>query len=144
MKPSFFVGRHGVPQIVANLLPHELRLAIQPNNDREEFLLLTIEELADRLANIQVLGEDYDDGDDDYEVREKLGLREKVQRAEMAEARSAQRSTEAKEHAQRVVSVVKALFVSQAMIASQDDRMAEMLAGIQRIKEAASREWEKE
>lgn len=144
MKPSFFVGRHGVPQIVANLMPHELRLAIQPDNDREEFLLLTIEELADRLSNIQVLGEDYDEGDEDYEIRQKLGLMDKVQRAELSQERAVRRMDEAREHAQRIVSVVKGLFMDQAVIAGQDDRLAAILAGIQKVKEAASKEWDKE
>lgn len=144
MKPSFFVGRHGVPQIVASLAPIELRLAIQPDNDREEFLLLTIEDLADQLSNIKALGEDYDDGDDEDEVREKLDLREKVNRAEMAETRSLQRLEDAREKTRLIIALAKEMFLSQAMIAGQDERMAAILAGIQQIKTAASREWDKE
>src|SRR5690606_1539787 len=82
MHSSVLIGRKGVPVICRNLLPSELRTVIQPDNDREEFLLLLAEEQHLRAVAAEQLGEDYDDSDDDELIGYKLSLAEKVERAE--------------------------------------------------------------
>lgn len=44
MHSSVLIGRKGIPVICRNLRPFEIRNAIQPDNDREEYLLLLVEE----------------------------------------------------------------------------------------------------
>ena len=142
MHSSVLIGRKGVPVICQNLAPLELRLAIQPENDREEYMLLMIEELALRVEAAEKLGEDYDDDDDDELIAEKLTLAEKVRSSERQVSNMLERMESNRNQTHEILRTIKSALLVQAMVASQEDRLNGLLQSLAVVKDLVGRKWD--
>lgn len=142
MDSAILIGRKGVPVICQNLGPLELRKAIQPDNDREEFMLLLIEELALRVEAAERLGEDYDEDDDDFEVAAKLSLQEKVERAERQSISALERMDKSRHQTNELLRVIKSALLNQSMVASQEERLNGLLQGLNDARELMGKQWD--
>ena len=145
MHSSVLIGRKGVPVICQNLAPLELRLAIQPENDREEYMLLMIEELALRVEAAEKLGEDYDDDDDDDDdelIAEKLTLAEKVRSSERQVSNMLERMESNRNQTHEILRTIKSALLVQAMVASQEERLNGLLQSLAVVKDLVGRKWD--
>lgn len=143
MHSSVLIGRKGVPVICRNLLPSELRTVIQPDNDREEFLLLLAEEQHLRAVAAEQLGEDYDDSDDDELIGYKLSLAEKVERAECQVSHMLRRMDSQRERSNEILRIAKRALLNQSMVGSQDERLQSLLNDLAGLKHlVGSRAWD--
>lgn len=142
MHSSVLIGRKGVPVICQNLAPLELRLAIQPENDREEYMLLMIEELALRVEAAEKLGEDYDDDDDDELIAEKLTLAEKVRSSERQVSNMLERMESNRNQTHEILRTIKSALLVQAMVASQEERLNGLLQSLAVVKDLVGRKWD--
>lgn len=143
MHSSVLIGRKGVPVICRNLLPSELRTVIQPDNDREEFLLLLAEEQHLRAVASEQLGEDYDDSDDDELIGHKLSLAEKVERAERQVVHMLHRMDSQRERSNEILRIAKRALLNQSMVGSQDERLQSLLNDLAELKHlVGSRGWD--
>ena len=143
MHSSVLIGRKGVPVICRNLLPSELRTVIQPDNDREEFLLLLAEEQHLRAVAAEQLGEDYDDSDDDELIGYKLSLAEKVERAERQVDHMLHRIDSQRERSNEILRIAKRALLNQSMVGSQDERLQSLLNDLAELKHlVGSRTWD--
>lgn len=143
MHSSVLIGRKGVPVICRNLLPSELRTVIQPDNDREEFLLLLAEEQHLRAVAAEQLGEDYDDSDDDELIGYKLSLAEKVERAESQVSHMLRRMDSQRERSNEILRIAKRALLNQSMVGSQDERLQSLLNDLAELKHlVGSRTWD--
>ncbi|MFV3090193.1 hypothetical protein ACNJYG_06825 [Pseudomonas sp. GW6] len=143
MHSSVLIGRKGVPVICRNLLPSELRTVIQPDNDREEFLLLLAEEQHLRAVAAEQLGEDYDDSDDDELIGHKLSLAEKVERAERQVGHMLHRMDSQRERSNEILRIAKRALLNQSMVGSQDERLQSLLNDLAELKHlVGSRTWD--
>lgn len=143
MHSSVLIGRKGVPVICRNLLPSELRTFIQPDNDREEFLLLLAEEQHLRAVAAEQLGEDYDDSDDDELIGYKLSLAEKVERAESQVSHMLRRMDSQRERSNEILRIAKRALLNQSMVGSQDERLQSLLNDLAELKHlVGSRTWD--
>ena len=143
MHSSVLIGRKGVPVICRNLLPSELRTVIQPDNDREEFLLLLAEEQHLRAVAAEQLGEDYDDSDDDELIGYKLSLAEKVERAERQVGQMLNRMDSQRERSNEILRIAKRALLNQSMVGSQDERLQSLLNDLAELKHlVGSRTWD--
>ena len=142
MHSSVLIGRKGVPVICQNLAPLELRLAIQPENDREEYMLLMIEELALRVEAAEKLGEDYDYDDDDELIAEKLTLAEKVRSSERQVSNMLERMESSRNQTHEILSTIKSALLAQAMVASQEERLNGLLQSLAVVKDLVGRKWD--
>ena len=142
MHSSVLIGRKGVPVICQNLAPLELRLAIQPENDREEYMLLMIEELALRVEAAEKLGEDYDYDDDDELIAEKLTLAEKVRSSERQVSNMLERMESNRNQTHEILRTIKSALLVQAMVASQEERLNGLLQSLAVVKDLVGRKWD--
>lgn len=142
MHSSVLIGRKGIPVICQNLAPLELRLAIQPENDREEYMLLMIEELALRVEAAEKLGEDYDDDDDDELIAEKLTLAEKVRSSERQVSNMLERMESNRKQTLEILGTIKSALLAQAMVASQEERLNGLLQSMAVVKDLVGRKWD--
>lgn len=142
MHSSVLIGRKGVPVICRNLLPSELRTVIQPDNDREEFLLLLAEEQHLRAVAAEQLGEDYDDSDDDELIGYKLSLAEKVERAERQVGDMLRRMDRNRDQTNEILRIAKRALLNQSMVASSEERLRGMLSDIAALRDLVGREWD--
>lgn len=142
MHSSVLIGRKGVPVICQNLAPLELRLAIQPENDREEYMLLMIDELALRVEAAEKLGEDYDDDDDDELIAEKLTLAEKVRSSERQVSNMLERMESNRNQTHEILRTIKSALLVQAMVASQEERLNGLLQSLAVVKDLVGRKWD--
>lgn len=143
MHSSVLIGRKGVPVICRNLLPSELRTVIQPDNDREEYLLLLAEEQHLRAVAAEQLGEDYDDSDDDELIGYKLSLAEKVERAESQVSHMLHRMDSQRERSNEILRIAKRALLNQSMVGSQDERLQSLLNDLAELKHlVGSRTWD--
>lgn len=142
MHSSVLIGRKGIPVICQNLAPLELRLAIQPENDREEYMLLMIEELALRVEAAEKLGEDYDDDDDDELIAEKLTLAEKVRSSERQVSNMLERMESNRNQTHEILRTIKSALLVQAMVASQEERLNGLLQSLAVVKDLVGRKWD--
>lgn len=142
MHSSVLIGRKGIPVICQNLAPLELRRVIQPDNDREEYMLLLIEELALRAADAEQLGEDYDEGDDDELVAEKLTLAQKVRRSEGQVSNMLERMESNRKQTHEILGTIKSALLAQAMVASQEERLNGLLQSMAVVKDLVGRKWD--
>lgn len=142
MHSSVLIGRKGVPVICQNLAPLELRLAIQPENDREEYMPLMIEELALRVEAAEKLGEDYDDDDDDELIAEKLTLAEKVRSSERQVSNMLERMESNRNQTHEILRTIKSALLVQAMVASQEERLKGLLQSLAVVKDLVGRKWD--
>lgn len=143
MHSSVLIGRKGVPVICRNLLPSELRTVIQPDNDREEYLLLLAEEQHLRAVAAEQLGEDYDDSDDDELIGYKLSLAEKVKRAERQVDHMLHRMDSQRERSNEILRIAKRALLNQSMVGSQDERLQSLLNDLAELKHlVGSRTWD--
>lgn len=142
MHSSVLIGRKGVPVICRNLLPSELRTAIQPDNDREEFLLLLAEEQHQRAVAAEQLGEDYDDSDDDELIGYKLSLAEKVERAEHQVSHMLLRMDSQRERSNEILRIAKRALLNQSMVASSEERLRGLLSDIAALRDLVGRTWD--
>ncbi|WP_425915988.1 hypothetical protein [Pseudomonas sp. GWSMS-1] len=136
------IGRKGVPVVCKTLGPMELRLAIQPDNDREEYLLLLIEELALRVDAATKLGGDYDDRDDDDELIEKLSLADQVSRAGRQVTSMLERMDKNRSQLNEVLRLIKSALLDQALVASQEERLSAILQSMGAVKELIGKPWD--
>ncbi len=127
MHSSVLIGRKGVPVTCRTLSPSEIRIAIQPDNDREEFLLLLAEEQHQRAVAAEQLGEDYDDSDDEELIGCKLSLAEKVERAERQVGVMLRRMDSQRERSNEILRIAKRAQLNQSMVASSEERMQSLL-----------------
>lgn len=143
MHSSVLIGRKGVPVICRNMLPSELRTVIQPDNDREEFLLLLAEEQHLRAVAAEQLGEDYDDSDDDELIGYKLSLAEKVERAESQVSHMLRCMDSQRERSNEILRIAKRALLNQSMVGSQDERLQSLLDDLAELKHlVGSRDWD--
>lgn len=142
MHSSVLIGRKGVPVVCKTLGPMELRLAIQPDNDREEYLLLLIEELALRVDAAAKLGDDYDSRDDDDELNEKLSLAEQVHRSTQRVSSMLGRMDKSREQLNAVLRLIKSALLDQALVASQEERLGTLLKSMGAVKELVGKPWD--
>jgi hypothetical protein len=142
MHSSVLIGRKGVPVVCKTLGPMELRLAIQPDNDREEYLLLLIEELALRVDAATKLGGDYDDRDDDDELIEKLSLADQVSRAGRQVTSMLERMDKNRSQLNEVLRLIKSALLDQALVASQEERLSTILQSMGAVKELIGKPWD--
>lgn len=142
MDSAILIGRKGVPVICKSLAPLELRKAIQPDNDREEFMLLLIEELALRLDAAQQLGDDYDNDDSDEELSEKLTLAQKVRNSDVQVSWMRKRVEDTRVQTNELLRVIKSALLDQAMVASQEDRLHGLLQGLAAAKDLIGKPWD--
>lgn len=142
MHSSVLIGRKGIPVICQNLAPLELRRVIQPDNDREEYMLLLIEELALRAADAKQLGEDYDDDDDDELIAEKLTLAEKVRSSERQVSNMLERMESNRNQTHEILRTIKSALLVQAMVASQEERLNGLLQSLAVVKDLVGRKWD--
>ena len=142
MHSSVLIGRKGVPVICQNLAPLELRLVIQPDNDREEYMLLLIEELALRADAAEKLGENYDEDDSDELIAEKLSLAAQVSSSRDQASNMLERMDNNRKQTHEVLSLIKAALLAQAMVASQEDRLSGLLQGMAAVKDLIGRKWD--
>ncbi len=142
MHSSVLIGRKGVPVVCKTLGPMELRLAIQPDNDREEYLLLLIEELALRVDAATKLGGDYDDRDDDDELIEKLSLADQVSRAGRQVTSMLERMDKNRSQLNEVLRLIKSALLDQALVASQEERLSAILQSMGAVKELIGKPWD--
>ncbi|MBU1282748.1 MAG: hypothetical protein KJ989_13185 [Gammaproteobacteria bacterium] len=142
MHSSVLIGRKGVPVVRKTLGPMELRLAIQPDNDREEYLLLLIEELALRVDAATKLGDDYDDRDDDDELIEKLSLADQVSRAGRQVSSMLERMDKNRSQLNEILRLIKSALLDQALVASQEDRLGTLLKSMGAVKELVGKPWD--
>lgn len=142
MHSSVLIGRKGIPVICQNLAPLELRRVIQPDNDREEYMLLLIEELALRAADAEQLGEDYDEGDDDELIAEKLTLAQKVRRSEGQVSNMLERMESNRNQTHEILRTIKSALLVQAMVASQEERLNGLLQSLAVVKDLVGRKWD--
>jgi vacuolar-type H+-ATPase subunit I/STV1 len=143
MHSSVLIGRKGVPVICRNLLPSELRTVIQPDNDREEFLLLLAEEQHLRAVAAEQLGEDYDDSDDDELIGYKLSLAEKVERAESQVGDMLRRIDRTRDQTNEILGIAKRALLNQSMVASSEERLQSLLNDLAELRHlVGSRAWD--
>ena len=143
MHSSVLIGRKGVPVICRNLLPSELRTVIQPDNDREEFLLLLAEEQHLRAVAAEQLGEDYDDSDDDELIGYKLSLAEKVERAERQVGDMLRRIDRTRDQTNEILGIAKRALLNQSMVASSEERLQSLLNDLAELRHlVGSRAWD--
>ena len=143
MHSSVLIGRKGVPVICRTLQPSELRTVIQPDNDREEFLLLLAEEQHQRAVAAEQLGEDYDDSDDDELIGHKLSLAEKVEKAGRQVDDMLRRMDSQRERSNEILRIAKRALLNQSMVGSQDERLQSLLNDLAELKHlVGSRAWD--
>lgn len=142
MHSSVLIGRKGVPVICRNLLPSELRTVIQPDNDREEFLLLLAEEQHLRAVAAEQLGEDYDDSDDDELIGYKLSLAEKVERAERQVDHMLHRMDSNRQRTDEILRLAKQALLNQSLVASQEERLQGLLNDLSGLRNLVGRAWD--
>jgi hypothetical protein len=142
MHSSVLIGRKGVPAVCKTLLPIELRLAIQPENDREEYMLLLIEELAARVDAAAKLGEDYDERDSDDELAEKLSLADQVSRSARQVSSMLERMDKSRQQLNSVLRLIKSALLDQALVASQEERLGTLLKSMAAVKELIGKPWD--
>ena len=143
MHSSVLIGRKGVPVICRNLRPFEIRTAIQPDNDREEFLLLLAEEQHQRAVAAEQLGEDYDDSDDDELIGCKLSLAEKVERAERQVGDMLRRIDRTRDQTNEILGIAKRALLNQSMVASSEERLQSILNDLAELRHlVGSRAWD--
>ena len=142
MHSSVLIGRKGVPVICRNLLPSELRTVIQPDNDREEFLLLLAEEQHLRAVAAEQLGEDYDDSDDDELIGYKLSLAEKVERAERQVDHMLHRIDSNRQRTDEILRLAKQALLNQSLVASQEERLQGLLNDLSGLRNLVGRAWD--
>lgn len=142
MHSSVLVGRKGIPVICRSLRPFEIRNAIQPDNDREEYLLLLAEEQYMRALAAEKLGDDYDEDDEDELIGHKLTLAEKVETAERQVADMLRRMDRNKEQANEILRIAKRALLNQSMVASHEDRLQGLLDDISAMRDLVGRSWD--
>jgi len=143
MHSSVLIGRKGVPVICRSLSPSEIRTAIQPDSDREEFLLLLAEERHQRAVAAEKLGDDYDDSDDDELIGHKLSLAEKVEKAERQVGDMLRRMDSQRERSNEILRIAKSALLNQSMVGSQDERLQSLLNDLAGLKHlVGSRAWD--
>ncbi|WP_435607685.1 hypothetical protein [Pseudomonas knackmussii] len=142
MHSSTLIGRKGIPVICRNLRPLEIRSAIQPDNDREEYLLLLVEEQYIRALAAEKLEEDYDESDDDELIGHKLSLAEKVETAERQVGDMLRRMDHNREHTNEILRVAKRALLNQSMVASNEDRLNGLLNDIAALRDLVGRTWD--
>lgn len=142
MHSSVLIGRKGVPVICRNLLPSELRTVIQPDNDREEFLLLLAEEQHLRAVAAEQLGEDYDDSDDDELIGYKMSLAEKVERAERQVDHMLHRMDSNRQRTDEILRLAKQALLNQSLVASQEERLQGLLNDLSGLRNLVGRAWD--
>ncbi len=142
MHSSLLIGRKGVPVICRNLLPSELRTVIQPDNDREEFLLLLAEEQHLRAVAAEQLGEDYDDSDDDELIGYKMSLAEKVERAERQVDHMLHRMDSNRQRTDEILRLAKQALLNQSLVASQEERLQSLLNDLSGLRNLVGRAWD--
>lgn len=143
MHSSVLIGRKGVPVICRNLRPFEIRNAIQPENDREEYLLLLVEEQYTRAIAAEKLGEDYDDSDDDELIGYKLSLAEKVERAERQVGDMLRRMDRTRDQTNEILGIAKRALLNQSMVASSEERLQSLLNDLAELRHlVGSRAWD--
>jgi hypothetical protein len=135
MHSSVLIGRKGVPVVCKTLGAMELRLAIQPDNDREEYLMLVIEELGLRVDAAKTLGDDYDDRDDDDDLIEKLSLAEQVRRSNRQVSSMLERMDKNRSQLNEILRLIKSALLDQALVASQEERLGTILKSLGAVKE---------
>lgn len=143
MHSSVLIGRKGVPVICRNLRPFEIRNAIQPDTDREEYLLLLVEEQYARALAAEILGEEYDESDDDELIGHKLSLAEKVERAEWQVGDMLRRMDRNRDQTNEILRIAKRALLNQSMVGSQDERLQSLLNDLAELKHlVGSRTWD--
>lgn len=143
MHSSVLIGRKGVPVICRNLRPFEIRNAIQPENDREEYLLLLVEEQYTRAIAAEKLGEDYDESDEEELIGHKLSLAEKVERAERQVGDMLRRMDRTRDQTNEILRIAKRALLNQSMVASSEERLQSLLNDLAELKHlVGSRAWD--
>jgi hypothetical protein len=142
MHSSVLIGRKGVPVICRNLLPLEIRNAIQPDTDREEFLLLLVEEQYMRALAAERLGQEYDESDDDELIGHKLSLAEQVASSKRQVEDMLRRIDRNREQTNEVLRIAKQALLNQSMVASQEDRLQGLLSDLSRLRHLLGRAWD--
>lgn len=142
MHSSVLIGRKGIPVICRSLSPHEIRNAIQPDNDREELLLLLVEEQYQRAIAAEQLGDDYDESDDDELISHKMSLAEKVDNADRQVADMLGRIERTKAHTNEILRIAKRALLNQSMVASQEERLQALLNELGGLRELVGRSWD--
>lgn len=142
MHSSVLIGRKGVPVICRNLLPSELRTVIQPDNDREEFLLLLAEEQHLRAVAAEQLGEDYDDSDDDELIGHKLSLAEQVASSKRQVEDVLRRMDSNRQRTDEILRLAKQALLNQSLVASQEERLQGLLNDLSGLRNLVGRAWD--
>jgi hypothetical protein len=142
MHSSALIGRKGVPVICRTLSPSEIRTAIQPDNDREEYLLLLAEEQHIRALAAEQLGDDYDEGDDEELIRHKLSLAEKVVIAKRQVDDMLRRMEHNRERTNEILRIAKQALMNQSMVASPEARLQGLLNDLGYLRNLVGRAWD--
>lgn len=120
MHSQHFIGCPGVPAVLTGMGALEVRHCLQPQNDREEYLLALLEETGAKLADALILQDDFDEDDDLDTMRDKVDLRVRCSRAEDETRRCRERMW-------KVTQLAKDALMTQAMIASPEARTQALL-----------------
>lgn len=142
MHSSALIGRKGVPVICRTLSPSEIRTAIQPDNDREEYLLLLAEEQHIRALAAEQLGDDYDEGDDEELISHKLSLAEKVVIAKRQVDDMLRRMEHNRERTNEILRIAKQALMNQSMVASPEARLQGLLNDLGYLRNLVGRAWD--
>lgn len=142
MHSSALIGRKGVPVICRTLSPSEIRTAIQPDNDREEYLLLLAEEQHIRALAAEQLGDDYDEGDDEELISHKLSLAEKVVIAKRQVGDMLRRMEHNRERTNEILRIAKQALMNQSMVASPEARLQGLLNDLGYLRNLVGRAWD--
>nr|WP_286948312.1 hypothetical protein [Pseudomonas sp. UBA6718] len=142
MHSSVLIGRKGVPVICRTLSPSEIRTAIQPDNDREEYLLLLAEEQHIRALAAEQLGDDYDEGDDEELISHKLSLAEKVVIAKRQVDDMLRRMEHNRERTNEILRIAKQALMNQSMVASPEARLQGLLNDLGYLRNLVGRAWD--
>jgi Mg2+ and Co2+ transporter CorA len=142
MHSSVLIVRKGVPVICRTLRPSEIRTAIQPDNDREEYLLLLVEEQYTRALAAEQLGDDYDESDDDELIGHKLSLAEKVENSKRQVEDMLRRMDRNREQTNEILRLAKRALLAQSMVASQEDRLNGLLNDLSAMRDLVGRTWD--
>lgn len=142
MHSSVLIGRKGVPVICRTLSPSEIRTAIQPDNDREEYLLLLAEEQHIRALAAEQLGDDYDEGDDEELISHKLSLADKVVIAQRQVDDMLRRMEHNRERTNEILRIAKQALMNQSMVASPEARLQGLLNDLGYLRNLVGRAWD--
>lgn len=142
MHSSVLIGRKGVPVICRNLRPFEIRNAIQPDTDREEYLLLLVEEQYARALAAESLGEEYDESDDDELIRHKLSRAEQVASHKRQVEDVLLRMDSNRQRTDEILRLAKQALLNQSLVASQEERLQGLLNDLSGLRNLVGRAWD--